>query len=156
MATSQKIASRVYLRGFDHDPGATTAVVCSPDGGTTKRLLDLRDYAGFGVLACPTIVGGTGVTKVEIVAYIDGDSTGAGTAYVVKDSGTVAADAVNDQVWQECTAAEVAQLGTDEGVDLRYVAARLTNGTNTDEVKVVYVGFPPKYETADLTATVIT
>lgn len=155
MATSQKIGSRIYLRGYDHDPGATTAVVCSPDGGTTKNILDMRNYAGFGVLACPTIAAGA-LTKVEIVAYIDGDPTGAGTAYQVKDSGAVVADAVNDQVFIECTAAEVAQTGTDNGVDLRYVAARLTNATGTDEVKVVYIGYPPLYETADLTATVIT
>ena len=153
MSTSQKIGSRVYMRSYDHDPGATTAVVCSPDGGTTKRVFDMRDYAGFGVLAKPTVVGGNGLTKLEIVAYED--SAGAGTAYVIKDSGTVAADALDDNVWQECTQGEVAQAGTDNGVELRYVAARLTNATNSDEVSVTYVGFPPKYEADGLTATVI-
>jgi hypothetical protein len=115
----------------------------------------MRDYDGFMVVAKPTVVGGGGLTKLEIVGFISTDSTGAGTAYVIKDSGTVAADALDDNVVEECTAAEIAQVATDAGVTLRYVAARLTNATNTDEVAVTYVQYPAKRATKDLTVTAI-
>ena len=75
---------------------------------------------------------------MEIVGYTD--SAGAGTAYVVKDSGTVAADAVGDQVTIECNAQEVAQIGTDNGVALRYVTARITCSNAGDEARVAFVG----------------
>jgi hypothetical protein len=152
---SQKIGSKMKIKSYDHDPGATTAVICSADGGTTKNIADMRDYDGFMVVAKPTVVGGGGLTKLEIVGFISTDSTGAGTAYVIKDSGTVAADALDDNVVEECTAAEIAQVATDAGVTLRYVAARLTNATNTDEVAVTYVQYPAKRATADLTVTAI-
>ena len=152
---SQKIGSRIYVKSYDHDPGATTAIVTSADGGTTKQLLDMRNYGGFMGVVKPNIVGGGGVTKVEIVAYINGDATGAGTAYVIKDSGTVAADALNDNVVEECTASEIAQIGEAEGVDLRYAAVRLTCATNTDEATVTYIGYPALHATLNLTATSI-
>jgi len=151
---SQKIGGKIRIKSYDHDPGATTAVVTSADGGTTKQLWDMKDYDAFMAVAKPNIVGGNGVTKLEIVAYIDGDSTGAGTAYVIKDSGAVVADALNDNVVEECTASELAQIGTENGVSLRYVGARLTNATNTDEVTVTYVGIPVR-QYADLTVTAI-
>ena len=86
------------------------------------------------------------------MAFIDGDSTGAGTAYVIKDSGAVVADALGDNVVEECTVGEIAQIGTDNGVSLRYVGARLTMATNTDEATVTYVGVP-KRAYKDLTVT---
>lgn len=150
---SQTIGSRIFIKSYDHDPGATTAVVTSADGGTTKQLLDMRNYGGFMAIAKPNIVGGNGVTKLEIVAYED--SAGAGTAYVIKDSGAVVADALNDNVVEECTASEIAQIGAANSVDLRYVGARLTNATNTDEVTVTYVGYPAKHAQLNLTATSI-
>ena len=44
---------------------------------------------------------------------------------VVKDSGTMAADEVEDQAWLECTSEEIAHLGSVNGKALRYVAGRL-------------------------------
>ncbi len=148
MPTTEKIGSEIYLKSYDHDPGATTAVVCSPDGGTTKRVLDLAGYEGFGVLAKPTVVAAGGLTKVEIIASAASDMS---SPSVIKDSGTVAADALDDNVWLECTTAEVKATGDT----LRYVAARLTNATATDEVSVTYVGFRPRHATTGLTATAI-
>lgn len=149
---SQKIGSSLIVRSYDHDPGATSAVVTSADGGTTKILWDAKEICDFMVIAKPNIVGGNGITKLEIVAFIDGDSTGAGTAYVIKDSGAVVADALDDNVVEECTVGEIAQIGTDNGVSLRYVGARLTMATNTDEATVTYVG-TPKRAYKNLTAT---
>lgn len=150
--STEKIGSTLYINSYDHDPGATSAVITSPDGGTTLRYLDMKEYEGFAVQARPTIVGGTGLTKLEIVASA---TTAFSSVVVVKDSGAVAGDSLNDTVFQECTAEEIAQLASDAGVDYRYVAARLTMGTNTDEANVTYVAIPRRAYTG-LTATAIT
>lgn len=145
---TEKLGSSIYVHSYDHDPGATSATLAGPDGGTTIRYLDMKDYGHVGVLVKPSIVGGTGVTKVELVASA---TTTFSSVTVVKDSGTVAGDSLEDNVFLECSAAEVVQLGAT----LRYVAARVTNGTNTDEATVTYIGVPHKAYTG-LTATAIT
>jgi hypothetical protein len=149
---TEYFGSRLYVNSYDHDPGATTAVLASPDGGTTIRYLDMKDYEHFAVQARPTIVGGSGLTKVEIVASA---TTAFSSVVNVKDSGTVAADSLNDTVFLECSAEEIAQLAADAGVAYRYVAARLTQATNTDEANVTYIA-EPKRAYSGLTATAIT
>jgi hypothetical protein len=146
--SSEKIGSSIYVKSHDHDPGATTAVLASPDGGTTIRYLDMKDYEVVGVMAKPNIIGGDGLTKLEIVASA---TTSFSSVTSIKDSGTVAGNAVQDNVFLECTAAEVAHLGAT----LRYVAARLTMGTSTDEATVTYIAIPKRKYTG-LTATEIT
>ena len=146
--SGEKIGSMLWLHSYDNDPGATTAILAGPDGGTTIRYVDMKDYEVLGVLVKPNIVGGTGVVKVELVA----SATAAfSSVVVVKDSGAVAGDSLEDNVFLECSAAEVVQLGAT----LRYVAARVTHGTNTDESTVTYIGIP-KREYTGLTATAIT
>lgn len=155
MASAQSMeyfGSRFFIQSYDHDPGATTATLASPDGGTTIRYLDMLAYERFAVQARPTIVGGTGLTKLEIVASA---AVAFSSVVVVKDSGTVAGDSLNDTVFLECSAEEIAQLATDAGVAYRYVAARLTQGTNTDEANVTYIALPKRAYTG-LTATAIT
>jgi hypothetical protein len=146
--STEKIGSRIFVKSYDHDPGATTAIVVSPDGGTTKRTADMGLYERFAVLAKPTVVGAGGLTKLEIIASAAADMS---NPVVVKDSGTVAGDALDDNVFAECTAAEVKTLGDT----LRYVAGRLTMATATDEASVTYIGWPRNAKTG-LTATVIT
>lgn len=145
LVDSQKFASRVKLTMWDHDPGATTAKLVSPDGGTTVRYIDMATFEGAVVAAYPTAIGGGGLTKLEIVAATDAAFT---TPVVVKDSGVIAADALGDWAMLECTAEEVAHLGAG----LRYVTGRLTQGTATDEAVVVLMGIGPRFGTADLTA----
>lgn len=149
---TEYFGSKLFLKSYDHDPGATTAVLAGPDGGTTIRYLDMKDYEHFACMARPTIVGGTGLTKLEIVACAD---TAFSSVTVVKDSGAVAGDSLNDVVFLECSAEEIAQLATDGAVALRYVAARLTMGTNTDEANVTYLAKPQRAYSG-LTATTIT
>lgn len=146
--STETIGSMLYMHSYDNDPGSTNATLAGPDGGTTIRYLDLKDYSAVGVLVKPNIVGGTGVTKVELVACAN---TAFSSVTVVKDSGAVAGDALEDNVFLECTDAEVIQLGAT----LRYVAARVTHGTNTDESTVTYIGLPKRAYTG-LTATAIT
>ncbi len=150
--STENIGATLFIKSYDHDPGATTAVLASPDGGTTIRYADMKDYEWFGVEARPTIVGGNGITKLEIVASA---STAFSSVVVVKETAAIQADSLNDTVFLECTAEEVSQLASDAGVDYRYVAARLTNATNTDEANVCYIAKPRRCYSG-LTATAIT
>lgn len=145
--STEKIGSRLKVISYDHDPGATAATLAGPDGGTTIRYFDMRDYSVFGVLVKPNVVAAGGTTKVEIVASA---TTAFSSVTVIKDSGVVAADALDDNVFLECTDAEVVHLGST----LRYVAARVTNATATDEATVTYIGIP-KRPASGLTATAI-
>lgn len=145
--SSEKIGSSIYVKSYDHDPGATTAILASPNGGTTIRYVDMKEYDVLGVMVKPNIVAAGGTTKVELVASA---TTAFSSVTVVKDSGTVAADALDDNVFLECTASEVVHLGAT----LRYVAARLTNATATDEATVTYIAIP-KRKYSGLTATAI-
>lgn len=150
--STEHLGARLFIKAYDHDPGSTSAILASPDGGTTIRSLDMRDYEQFGVMVRPTIVAAGGVTRVEIVMSA---TTSFGTVAVVKDSGVIAADSLNDTVFLEVSAEEVAQQATDDGVAYRYVAARITNATATDEADVIYIGVP-KRPVSGLTATSIT
>jgi hypothetical protein len=147
---TQKIASNQQIQMWDHDPGATTAIVVSPDGGTTKRTVDMRDFSRFGVGAAITVLGtGGAITKLEIIASAASDMS---SPVVVKDSGTVDADAVGDWLFEECTAEEIAQLASEAGVRYRYVAGRLTMDAADAEACVVYLAGGARFPRKDLTA----
>lgn len=141
---TQRLQCCLRVRSFDHDPGATTAIITSADGGTTKQYEDMSVFTKFMAIAKPTIVAAGGLTKLEIVASTDAAFT---TPVSVKDSGTVAADALNDNVVLECTAEELKALGAS----LRYVAARLTMATATDEACVTYIAAGGRFSYEDLT-----
>lgn len=140
---SDKWLTRNKLQIWDHDPGSTSATVITPDGGTTERWADMRDFSGFVCAAMSSTLNGNGITKLEIVA--NDESDGSGTDVVIKDSGTVAADAVGDWVVLECTVEELAQEGADNSVDLRYVAGRITVADAADEAVVVYIRTEPRW-----------
>jgi hypothetical protein len=148
LVTTQKLGSSLSVYSHDHDPGATTAILASPDGGTTIRYVDMGAYENLMVVAKPNIVGGGGLTKLELVASA---TVAFSTVVSVKDSGTIAADALQDNAVLECTAQEVAELGQT----LRYVAARLTMATATDEATVTYIAANGR-EYGNQTTTTIT
>lgn len=151
--TSQKIASSNAIISYDHDPGATTAQIVTPDGGTTKRLVALANYEWFGV-ACMTSVSASssGATLVDIVAATDSAGTNATT---VVSSGAVVADAVGDFVFVECTAAQVKEQGDSDGRVYTHVAARITCSNSGDECVVTYLRMSPRFTALGLTANVI-
>ena len=153
--TINKFRSNNRLQMFDHDPGGTSAAVVTPDGGTTERWFDLQEYGGFIGTAMSSALTGAGMTLVEIVANTASD--GSGTTVVIKDSGTVAADAVEDYVVQECSAIEVEGVGNKEStpVSLRYVALRITMANAADEAVVTYIGYDARWPRSGLTATSI-
>lgn len=148
---SMKLLSGNFIALYDHDPGGTSATLASPDGGTTIRYIDMRDYNCFAVAAMSSTLAGNGITKLEIVASATPDFS---AVTVIKDSGTVAADAVGDFVVEECTAEEIAQEASDAGVELRYVAARLTCQNAADEAVVAYIA-KPRFAYSGLTADTI-
>ncbi len=144
-----KLFAAVAAAMYDHDPGSTAAVICSPDGGTTKRVYDLGKGGGFAVLASNQVLVGAGITRLEIVAAED--ILMATNLTVVKDTGVIAPDAMDDYAVLECIEQEVVQLGAS----LRYVAARITMANAGDEARVVYIGFDPRHKYNGLTATYI-
>lgn len=136
---------------YDHDPGATSALITSPDGGTTKRYEDMSTYEEFTGIVMATIAT-TGPTLVEIVAATDTAGT---NATAVVSSGTVAADAVGDYIVVSCSAAQVREVGDAAGYALRYVGVRITCGNSGDECAVVYIRSKPKFPASGLTANAI-
>lgn len=148
--TSQKFASTVAMTAYDHDPGATTATVTSPDGGTTQRWVAMENFGGFAVIAKPTVVGGNGLTLLEIVAATD--SAGTDVTVVLAHAATVA-NSLDEYVYLEVTAAQIKEVGDAASKAFTHAAARLTMATNTDEASVVYVRFAPRYAYLNLTAT---
>lgn len=132
----QFIRSRHKIEVWDHDPGTTDATVTTPDGGTTQRWVDMRDHERLAAICITTVKGGNGPVKLEIVAAEDTAGT---NVQVIKDSGTVAPDALCDWVIQECSADEIAQAGAAGGYALRYAAARITTHHSGDEAVIVYL-----------------
>lgn len=146
---TQHLASNAFRRLYDHDPGGTSATIVSPDGGTTKRTLDMSLYGRFGVAAMISVLGTSGaLTKLEIIASAAADMS---SPEVIKDSGTVDADAVGDQLFEECTAEEVADIAASSGKALRYVAGRITMDAADAECVVYYEGACPRYPKENLT-----
>jgi hypothetical protein len=148
--TSQKIASTHAIESYDHDPGATTAVVTSADGGTTPKWVAMRDFAGFAVLAKPTVVAANGITLLEIVGATD--SSGTNVTVVLAHAASVT-DTLAKYVYLEVTAEQVNEVGRAAGYAFTHVAARLTMATNTDEACVTYVRWPARRAYKDLTAS---
>ena len=137
---TDKVRSNFLFQMWDHDSNSVSAIVVTPDAGTTERWVDMRDHSDFAVLAMQTIIGsGSGITKLEIVAA---DDTAGTNITAIKDSGTVDADAIGDWLIESCTAAEVAQESADGGFSLRYVAGRVTHSDTGDEAVIVYFAVP--------------
>lgn len=149
--TTVDLFANAAMITYDHDPGATSAMITSPDGGTTKRYVAMKDYEGFAGLVMATVAV-TGPTLVEIVAAED--SSGTNVTQVVS-SGTVAADAVGDFVAIECTAAQIKEVGDAAGYTFTHAGIRITCGNSGDECAVTYIRHKPRFPQSGLTANVI-
>lgn len=149
--TTVKLFANAAMITYDHDPGATSAMITSPDGGTTKRYVAIENYEGFAGLVMATIATG-GPTLVDIVGAAD--SAGTSVATIVS-SGTVAADAVGDFVAVECTAEQVKEVADAAGVVFTHVGVRITCANAGDECAVTYIRHSPRYPQTGLTANAI-
>ena len=132
---TDKLACNYLIRNYDHDPGTTDAKVISADGGTTEIWFDLRDYDHIGFVLTWSS-GSDDWTKLEIVAS-DAEDESDTSVTVIKESGALTLDDVDDGAFQECSAEEVADLATT--YDLRYVTARITGANNDCEGKVFVI-----------------
>lgn len=132
---TQHLFANQKLQLFDHDPDATTAQVVTPDAGTTLRTADMSLFSRIAVGAMVTVPATGALTKLEIVAA---ELATMASPEVIKDSGTIAADAVEDQAWLECTSEEIAQIASETGKALRHAAGRLTMSNAGGECVVLY------------------
>lgn len=151
--TTQKLFANALIQMWDHDPDATSALITSPDAGTTKRYVPLKDFEGFaGIVMTSVSTSSSGPSLVEIVGATDAAGTNV-TAIVT--SGTVDADAVGDYVCVECTAAQVNEVGRAAGYAFTHVGIRITTSNSGDECVVTYIRHSPRFAYKDLTATTI-
>ena len=134
--TSNKITSTLKVETWDHDPGVTAAVITSPDGGTTLRVVNMARVTDFAAVAMTTIPAAGALTLLEIIASAAAAMT---SPEVIKTSGAVLADAVGDTVVLECSAEEVAQIASSTDKRFQYVAARLTMSNAGAEAVVTYI-----------------
>jgi len=147
---SDVFACNNKIEHWDHDPGATSAMVVSADGGTTLKYADMKDFNRFSVTCVTTVLGGNGPTLLEIVAADNAAMTTNLTQ--IKTSGTIAADAFGDWAYLECSAEEIAQESADAGATLRYVSARITCHNAGDEALVTFISSEPRFPRDGLTA----
>jgi len=139
MATSQtveKLKSTLAVTHYDHDPDATSA--------TDVAWVDMRDYGNVMMTFFRTV--GTSALTFKIIA--NSESDGSGTDVTVVEYSGSEPDAVGDYVSLECSAQNLAALGTD----LRYVSANLTLATGTDEGVVTYIRAHPRFAESGLTS----
>lgn len=154
----ERLLSRYVFKHFVHDPGATTAVLASPDGGTTPYYVDMADLSRVAICVAPSIVGGNGITLVRVFASVD--IAGATSATLVRTSGAIQLDSLDgsansggDCYRTEVTAEEIAQLAAAAGVALRYLTIEITTSTAGDESTVDVVG-ESRYAYSGLSGTV--
>lgn len=144
---TNKLRSTIKHEIWDHDPGVVTALVTSPDGGTTLRVIDMAVYSHALISAMVTVPATGALTLLEIVGSATANMA---SPIQIKTSGAVLADAVNDWVAQEVSAQEVADEGARNGVNIRYIAARLTMSNAGAEAVVTHI-LTPVYPNANLT-----
>lgn len=149
--TANKLRSNMAVEMYDHDPGGTSALVVTPDGGTTKRYADMRGYENFMAVCMASALTGAGVTAFTLVANTDSDGSGTDRTIVSHAVGS-APDAVGDFLVLECTAEQIAAVGGTNSEDLRYVAAKLTCDNSADENVVTYIRCGARHSKSGLTA----
>lgn len=138
---SAKLSQTIKVTQYDFDPGGVDPV--------DVAWVDMRDFATFMCIFFRTI--GTGAVDTFAI-LANSQSNGGGTNVNVKTHAVASEpDAVGDYIFLECTAEELAALGTD----LRYVSASVEFAVSTDEGVVTYIRGGPRFAERDLTAEVI-
>lgn len=138
---SDKISSNLQVTSYDFDPNDTAV--------TEIAWVDMRDSSGIMIQFIRTI--GTGAVTFDLLANTESD--GSGTDTVIK---THAVDsepnAVGDYIFLEATADEIGAGGTGAA---RYVTARVSVATGTDEGVVSYIRTAGRVHKEGLTADLI-
>ncbi len=138
--TMQKLASKRALRAYFVDPDATSV--------DETAWVDMTNYELFSATFVRTA--GTAAVTFDIVASASSD----GSSPIVVKAHAVGSEpnTINDQIHLEISAEQIAALST---ADLRYVSARASVATGTDEYVVIYERANPRSAKADLTADII-
>jgi hypothetical protein len=139
-----KITSEVKVLQYDFDPDATTA--------TDIGWVDMRDY--FKILVSFFRTVGTSDLTLTILANTASDGSGDEATIVSKTFTAGQPNATGDYVFLEALASQVAQQGSEDSKDYRYVSANCTVDTGTDEGVVSYI-LDPRYCRDGLTADLI-
>jgi hypothetical protein len=142
--SSNHMVSNYALKLFDFDPDATTAT----DVGGASGWVDLATFSHF--LVCLFRSVGTG-TVSSFIIQASASSDGSSPVTVKAHAIGTAPDAVGDQIFLECSAEEIAVLGTH----LRYVNAKIALATSTDECVVAYLRKAGRHAYNGLTADAI-
>lgn len=145
--SNKQFATHAYEL-LKHDPDALTSIV-SPDGGATLQVRDMKDFREFAAGVIPTAIGANGISLLEIVACENPDGTGNVTQ--IKVSEALAADDDEDQAFLEVLAEEIAQINSENDLNLRYAGARITTDDATDEATVFYCRTSAAYPQGGLT-----
>ena len=127
-SASEHFGAHFKMTQREMDTDASTAVV--------SDYVAMSGFKKFVVTAATTVKGGNGMVLLEIVAA---ESAAGANVTQIKTSGTIAADTVGDLAKLECTAAEIAQIGSDNGYEFTHVAARITNHHAGDENWITYI-----------------
>src|SRR6266550_5219032 len=152
--TSVKQFANEAMKLFDHDPGASTAVVVSTDGGTTKNYLAMSGFRRFALGVMNSVsTSSSGPTLVEILGATDSSGT---NATVIVTSGTVASVTVGDNIWVETTDIQINEVGRAAGFAFTHVTGRITCSNSGDECVVAMHRFEPRFPASGLTANNIT
>ena len=144
--SSSHIMNNHAIKLYDFDPGVTTVVEIA--------WVDMRDYEQFLGGFFRTV--GTSALTFAIIA--NDDSAGGGTDVTIKTHAVGSEpDAVGDQLWLECTAEEIGQLGAAQStpLDLRYITVTCSTATNSDEGIITYMRTKPRFAASGLTADIV-
>lgn len=137
--TMQKLGSRRALRVYDFDPDATSV--------TAIAWVDMADFGLFSATFVRTIGTSALTFDIAVSASSDGSSAVAVVAHAVGSE----PDAVIDQIHLEISAEQLAPLLAAG----RYVSARISVATGTDEGVVVYERADPRFAKLNLTADIV-
>ena len=141
---SQHFLANNLITMYDFDPDSADA--------QDVAWVDMRDYREFTLVFFRT-VGTSALDTFNIIA--NADSAGGGSDVIIKTYSGDAPNAAGDTAYLSCTAEEIADLGRQNSLDLRYVSASLEFATNTDEAFVTYIRSQPRFGYLDQTANAI-
>ena len=141
---NDKILSSLKITAYDFDPNATTA--------TDVSFVDMRDLYSLCVMVFRTV--GTSTMTLTIVANTDSDGGGDEETIATKTFTAGQPDAVGDYVFLEVLAEQIRTSGDSNDEALRYVSAKISFETATDEAVVAYIA-KPRFKFDGLSADLI-
>lgn len=138
--TPKKITTEVKITQYDFDPDASTA--------TAVAWVDMRDFSQLLVSFFRTI----GTSNLTFLIKASASADGSSSETISTKTISAQPNAVNDYIFDEITAGQIAQVAATSGKALRYVSAVLTFATGSDEGVVTYVRSGARFKYDALTA----